>query len=746
MKWLIPTLLAILTACSSPNPPDSLSDILQKTSGIVGKPEYLNSPFVAAGDRVYVVGHQDGSFPDLGWHVKGEMGGIWDHPIKLMDGFTLGISTGTRYHCLTAAKSFTNFPTANLHQYELGQDLTATRTQFVPDGLEGVIVEYTISNTSSESKNLTLEFSGMVDLRPVWLAERQNIEDGHDQGTFDEEAMAWIAKDSLNPWFTALATNQPVNAWSKPRTECSFERQGKGLDLVLITELELPAGATETVQYFIAGSYESEAKLKSTLKKLQENPAGLLEAKINRYRDITNTAQLTIPDKEIEEMYTWVKYNTDWMMREVPEVGRGLSAGIPDYPWWFGTDNTYALQGLLATGQHEEVKATIDLILKLSESVNDNGQIMHETSTNGVVFNPGNLNTTPYFTHVLWKYYEWTGDRAFLEEVYPKVQKGLAWLESQDKDGNGYPDGAGMMEIHGLHSEMIDVVVYTQAAYASAAKMADQVHDHENQAIYEEKAQTLRKKINSDWWVEHSFADFRATRSETVKLIEDAIVRADTINKPWASKELKDLKKQVGRLRDNRVQGFVVHHNWVVNTPMELGVADPEKAEKALETALNYNSNFGMYVTGIDRAESGSSSKWEVFSYVGAVMTLPTGVQAIGEARYGHPDRSLEYLKSLTNSFSYALPGSMYEVSPDYGMICQAWNIYAVGTPIIEHYFGVKPRAFEKKVIIAPNFPASWTNAKLDNVRVGDNVISIEKKGKEISVMQELDWEIVVKE
>ncbi|MEQ9304777.1 MAG: GH116 family glycosyl hydrolase, partial [Marinoscillum sp.] len=371
---------------------------------------------------------------------------------------------------------------------------------------------------------------------------------------------------------------------------------------------------------------------------------------------------------------------------------------------------------------------------------------MHETSTNGVVFNPGNLNTTPYFTHVLWKYYEWTGDRAFLEEVYPKVQKGLAWLESQDKDGNGYPDGAGMMEIHGLHSEMIDVVVYTQAAYASAAKMADQVHDHENQAIYEEKAQTLRKKINSDWWVEHSFADFRATRSETVKLIEDAIVRADTINKPWASKELKDLKKQVGRLRDNRVQGFVVHHNWVVNTPMELGVADPEKAEKALETALNYNSNFGMYVTGIDRAESGSSSKWEVFSYVGAVMTLPTGVQAIGEARYGHPDRSLEYLKSLTNSFSYALPGSMYEVSPDYGMICQAWNIYAVGTPIIEHYFGVKPRAFEKKVIISPNFPASWTNAKLENVRVGDNVISIEKRGDEILVMQELDWKIVVKE
>ncbi|MGY5846249.1 hypothetical protein ACW6QP_02425 [Salegentibacter sp. HM20] len=34
-----------------------------------------------------MVGHQDGSFPDLGWHIPGEMGGIWNNPIKLMDGF-----------------------------------------------------------------------------------------------------------------------------------------------------------------------------------------------------------------------------------------------------------------------------------------------------------------------------------------------------------------------------------------------------------------------------------------------------------------------------------------------------------------------------------------------------------------------------------------------------------------------------------------------------------------------------------
>ncbi|WP_421872610.1 glycogen debranching protein [Marinoscillum sp.] len=747
-KWFPFALLAILAACAQPPKSTSLTELLQSASGISGKAEYLPSPFVAAGDRIYAVGHQDGSFPDLGWHVTGEMGGIWDHPIKLMDGYTLGISTGESYYCLNQASEFINYPMGNIHRFELNENLSATRMQFVPDGLEGMIVEYTLTNSSDQPMELELEFAGMVDLRPVWLGERLDLEDGTDFGIFDKGIQGWVAKDSLNPWYTAINTDQEVKGWSQPRTQCSYDRKGKGLDLALTSSINISPGGQKAVTYFITGSYQSKDHLKETLYKLQENPVALLTAKMGRYDSIRNTAKLTIPDKQVQEMYTWTKYNTDWMMRDVPEQGRGLSAGIPDYPWWFGTDNTYSLQGLLATGQHEEVKATIDLIFKLSVSVNDNGRIMHEASTNGVVFNPGNLNTTPYFIHLLWKYYEWTGDQTLLEEVYPKVQKGLQWLEAQDNDGNGYPDGAGMMEIHGLHSEMIDVVVYSQAAYASAAKMAEQLHDHESEEAYTEKAEQLKTQINSDWWVDqsNSYADFRTSRVETLQLIEDAIIRADTINKPWAVEELEQVKSQVGRLRDNRVQGFVVHHNWVVNTPMELGIADPEKAEKALETAANFASKYGMYVTGIDRDESTeASSKWEVFSYVGAVMTLPTGVQAIGEARHGNADKSLEYLKMLSNGFSYALPGSMYEVSPDYGMICQAWNIYAVGTPIIEHYFGVKPRAYEQKVIIEPNFPSTWTNAKLENIRVGDNVLSIEKKGDEILVSQKLDWEVDIK-
>ena len=92
-KFLISGLFLALISCqTSLSPEQSLFEDLSNQEGLKGKEAYLASPFVAAGDRVYLIGHQNGSFPDLGWHVEGEMGGIWLHPIKLMDGFSASVN------------------------------------------------------------------------------------------------------------------------------------------------------------------------------------------------------------------------------------------------------------------------------------------------------------------------------------------------------------------------------------------------------------------------------------------------------------------------------------------------------------------------------------------------------------------------------------------------------------------------------------------------------------------------------
>src|SRR6201990_1687873 len=46
---------------------------------------------VAAGQRSYAEGFQDGHFYANGWHTTGEMGGVWAPPLKLADGVWVGI-------------------------------------------------------------------------------------------------------------------------------------------------------------------------------------------------------------------------------------------------------------------------------------------------------------------------------------------------------------------------------------------------------------------------------------------------------------------------------------------------------------------------------------------------------------------------------------------------------------------------------------------------------------------------------
>ena len=719
-----------LASCSNKEEALGISDILKETASIAGKESYLESPYVTAGDRVYMVGHQDGSFPEIGWHVKGEMGGIWNHPIKLMDGFDLSLTEDGQQISLENANRFENFPFANAHFYELSDtELEVIRRQFVPDGHEGIIVEYQLQNNSANTRTLEMTFTGHSDLRPVWLGERTGMIDSEDQGAYDEVLGAWIFKDQNNPWFVVFG----ADATPSGHTQAESTFAGMVASGSLSYSMVIPAGLTSTLTFTIAGSYSSKDAAVGTYKTLEQNKIELLKAKKERYGELAARSKLTTPDAALNETFEWLKYNCDWLIRTVPEIGTGITAGIPDYPWWFGVDSEYALRGYMAVGQTDVVHQTIKLLDSVSNAVNGNGRIIHEMSTNGTVFNPGNINETPQFASLIWEIYLWNGDKEFLKKYYPTVKKGLAWLmETNDENQNLFPDGFGMMEIHGLDSEMIDVAAYTQRAFADAAKMAAILGEEKQAAEYQEFAATLKEKINDEFWSEefNSFADFIGTDEQALHLIDDAIIRADTLNKPWAVEELKQTAIKIRENPSRDPRPFVLHHNWVVNTPMEMKIADEEKAMKALSTAESFVNPFGVFVTGIDRdasagSDDGSFQGSKVFSYTGAVMTLPTGVQAVAENNYGRPDQALNYLNRMTRTFSYALPGSMYEVSPDYGMITQAWNIYAFAIPIVQQFFGIQPNAPEKKVVFQPQMPSAWDNASLENVVVADNAVSV---------------------
>jgi len=690
----------VLTACTTPQTEELDYPLVERMSTmetLQGNANYLHSKQMTPGNHAYCVGFQDGTFPDIGWHIKGEMGGLWAHPIKLLDGFSAAMIHKGDTVYLDSATSYSTTALGSLFTYNI-QGKTITRTQFIPDPAKGMVVEYDMSEFSKAQ----LLFYPRADLRPTWLGERTNMIDSTD--IIAAENNQWTATDTKNGWQVRISASS------------------KGA----ITPTHLTSSPSKTHQFYIAGGLSEEEATKELA--AVESWSDMWYSKEQKHFELSgNSSFFSAGEEDLETVFRWLKHNAIWLEMDADTLGYGFAAGIEDYPWFFGCDSEFSILGLNAVGRYDLSKSMLRLLAKASERTNGTGQIIHEMSTNGAVFNPGNLNETPQFVTACYDTYRWSGDKIFFDEMYPQMIQSMKWLQDQDTDGNGIPDGYGMMEIHGMNGEMIDVAAYTVQAWGALYESALLQDDDKVAAWAGGSAAELSAYINENYWVKDAgaYADVRGSKAQVLELIDGAIERAEGLNKPWAVEELETTKKAAAA-SVGVMNPYSVHHNWIVNTPMEVGFAPEEYALKALDKAAQYTNPFGMFVTGIDRDESagtdtdGFAKRKKTFTYVGAVMTLPTGVAAVAENNYGRPDKALDYLHRMSRSWGYAHPGSMYEVSPDFGMMCQAWNIYSFGYPIVRQFFGIYPMAEKKIVEIDPHFPTSWTRPQLKRVVIGE--------------------------
>lgn len=671
---------------------------------------------ITPGNRMYLIGSQNGGFPDFGHHVKLEMGGLWLHPIKLLDGFWLHIANSGAVsdiggQWLSESDSFHNYPFFNEHRYSLSSlQLEVTRRQFCPDDLAGLVVSYTLRDTSGLDRQLDLRFLARTDLSPVWFSEGKGIEDGFDEGRLSKEEGLFLATDSVNPWHVVVGADRGYD-------EGAVERElfgphwtsGKGISGELGYEsVAVPAGGESEIRFFVAGSYASEEEAKGVYRTLAEEHVRLWDEKCRRYEGIAAQTVLTIPDKHLQHVFNWVKFHNDWFVRDIPEVGRGMGAGHPEYPWWFGCDNSYTLLGLLPVGGLAMAQETLELIRRASEEENGNGRIIHELSTSGLVANPGNTQETAHFIQCVWEVFQWTGDLDFLRVMYDSVKKGLRWLlDEMDPDGDLLPEGYGIIEIEGLNVELIDSAAYTWSALRAGSEMAELLGEPGNAAKYAALAERLGYTINTDLWLEEEglYADAMASVRKVMSRIDVYIERARSMGAESAVVSMEAMKAQMEQSDPDREQGWLFK-NWVINTPMETGLAPRGKALRALDRmgTDEFTGPWGTYLSGLYRDQ---------------MMTISTGVQAMAEARYDRMDESLRFVRLIASTFNMRLPGSISEMSPDYGCFVQAWTVYGIVWPMLTRMFGIQPKAHERTLTLRPRLPEEWHDIAVEKVDLG---------------------------
>ncbi|GJM77117.1 hypothetical protein HMSSN036_93330 [Paenibacillus macerans] len=278
---------------------------------------------------------------------------------------------------------------------------------------------------------------------------------------------------------------------------------------------------------------------------------------------------------------------------------------------------------MLAIGDPVLAKDTLDLLLQKSEETNGNGRVVHEITTLGAVANPGNTQETAHYIAFVWELFQWTGDEALLRRHYDYCLKGIDWLLGEmDPDGDLFPSGYGIIEIAGLNMELIDSAVYTAQALRAMAAMSGFFGEHERSAKYGELAERAVEAVNRVFWCEAEglYADAVAPREMVAAKRKTMVSLAEKHGVAgygeYMERIFQDTAGQEGDIP------WLLNKNWVIVTPMEAGIADPDKAARALETMRSdvFVGEYGTYLSGI--LQQGT-------------MTISTGVHAVAEAETG---------------------------------------------------------------------------------------------------------------
>ncbi|HEU4411740.1 MAG TPA: hypothetical protein VFS43_41235 [Polyangiaceae bacterium] len=712
--------------------------------------------YVAAGDRAYVVGVADGSFAPAGWHIRGEMGGVWAHPIKVLDGYWFALDGAW----LPPASEYTTGSGYAKLAFPEVSGLAVTRTEFSPDGSPVVLVGVTIKNTGGAAKAFELTMDARSELMSAypwgWTTPNAKDANAQDMGAYDAASGTVAFQDGPNPRYGLIGATMkpesgatgdafwgPVPAAAHP----DYLEYGKGTGAELKWQLNLAASQELTLWVGVAGSHVSPDEARQALNAALTDPSKALADKITARQALLGQTQVDLPNEAIRAAFDWGKLNLADLRRTVTNVqvrftkeGKdypqtpaatlpsltGIGAGFPDYPWFFGTDGAYTSFALAASGQWDTAMAHLRGIRDVSQAINgDSGKVVHEVVTDGSVYfggvgDPGNTNETAQFAVAVDLLWRWSGDNTFRDEMYDFTLKGLQYVTSTlDADGDGWPEGYGMVERSGMGSEKLDVAAYTWDALRALQRMAASKGDQTTATWAGQKADAMRLALDADWWVEADkrFADSRCNAG-------DEITPEEQQQNGWVN---------VCTQADQRLQ----QRHWINATPMEVAVASPAHANAALTQLEALDSGpCGVFHTG---ANGGPDAKGELKCW-----TLPTSVMAVAEANYGRvaDNQALFYIESIARLINLEMPGALPEIaaSPGYdafvdfrerAMVLQAWSAYGIQWPVIRYFLGVDPDAPAGRLSVVPQIPVSWPGLSVKDLRVGNGVMaaSAQKSG-----------------
>lgn len=352
--------------------------------------------------------------------------------------------------------------------------------------------------------------------RPMWPAGLGGQISGRDDETgallLTEELgrfAALVGAPEAEP--VEVSADRGVREAVRLRLPISAVRAAKGPVPVLVAGAQVaPPPLSEEARRggaeSAAGTFRARAAVEAAralYRELGRTWPDVLAASRARWRAfLDRTADLETDDPALDEAFRWSKIAIERAWVDVDGAGRSLVAGLgpshggdrPGFAWLFSGDALTAVRALSALGDFEGCRAILRWCASTQRA---DGKIAHEVTLSAglcdwfedypYAFYKGQC--TPGFVAVLGAYVSFSDDRELARELWPAVERAVAWCESTcDEKGRMRVPAAGIAAVEaGPLAGRIETEVYLlgiwrsarRAAIALARELGDQPRERE---------------------------------------------------------------------------------------------------------------------------------------------------------------------------------------------------------------------------------------------------------------------------